>query len=62
MEVGQVGHLGPHLPALVVQMLLNAAVSQGQDPAPVQHQRMEEMIALKKMMKMSRGNSLMTDC
>ena len=46
MEVGQVGHLGPHLPALVVQMLLNAAVSQGLDPAPVQHQRMEEMIAL----------------
>ena len=46
MEVGLVGHLGQHQTALVVQMLMNVAVSLGQDPAPVQHQRMEEMIAL----------------
>ena len=46
MEVGQVGHLGPHLPALAVQMLMSVAVSQGLDPAPVLHQRMEEMIVV----------------
>ena len=46
MEVGQVGHLGPYLTAPVVQMLMNVDGSQGLDPAPVQHQRMEEMIVL----------------
>ena len=46
MEVGQVGRLGPYLTAPVVQMLMNVDGSQGLDPAPVQHQRMEEMIVL----------------
>ena len=46
MEVGQVGRLGPYLTATVVQMLKNVDGSQRQDPAPIQHQRMEEMIVL----------------